>query len=204
MYLVNDEFYAGGENHGVAWKAKKNGIIWRGEASGGRAGEDVWHHFHRYRLVQMLNGTTVSQTEKSNERSLAFDMLSRRLYRSQALSRGRIGAWLDGSANAGFVKLCPPGTHQHGYKYLPDVDGNSFSARYHGFLPSSSLPLKATIYAERHDDGLTPWMHFAPFDNTFHDLYSILDYFADGPGRPGDTAAQFVAKKLVRRGRSRF
>lgn len=211
MYLVNDEFYAGGEFHGIPWNEKRDGVVWRGEASGGRAGEDMWKHFHRHRLVQMLNGTTVSQMEDKDERAPTFEMPSRRLYNSERLSHGQIGHWLKENANAGFVNLCPPDEcpflvpyyhevdripmkEQYNYKFLPDVDGNSFSARYRGFLRSTSMPLKATVYAEWHDDRLIPWMHFAPFDNTFQDLYSVLNFFADGPGGKGDEAARFIAE----------
>lgn len=83
---------------------------------------------------------------------------------------------------------------QYEYKFLPDADGNSFSARFRGFLRSSSLPLKAIIYAEWHDDRLAPWLHFVPLDNTFQDLYPALEFFADGDG-PGDAAARFIAEQ---------
>jgi hypothetical protein len=113
--------------------------------------------------------------------------------------------------NAAFVKLCNPSecpfysdifsVHKHlpmkqqyEYKFLPDVDGNSFSARFRGFLRSTSLPLKSTIYAEWHDDRLTPWVHFVPFDNTFQDLFPLLDYFSDNNG-PGDAAARLIAEQ---------
>ncbi|PHH84649.1 hypothetical protein CDD83_1606 [Cordyceps sp. RAO-2017] len=84
---------------------------------------------------------------------------------------------------------------QYAHKFLPDADGNSFSARFRGFMRSSSLPLKATIYAEWHDDRLAPWLHFVPLDNTFRDLYAVLDYFADGAGGPGDADARFIAEQ---------
>ncbi len=82
---------------------------------------------------------------------------------------------------------------QYNYKFLPDADGNSFSARFRGFLRSTSLPLKATVYAEWHDDRIVPWVHFVPLDNTFQDIFPVLEYFADGSG-PGDAAAQFIAE----------
>jgi Glycosyl transferase family 90 len=62
-------------------------------------------------------------------------------------------------------------------KYLPDVDGNSFSGRFRAFLMSKSLPIKATIYTEWHDSRLIPWKHFVPMDNTFMDMWSILEFF---------------------------
>jgi hypothetical protein len=62
-------------------------------------------------------------------------------------------------------------------RYLPDVDGNSFSGRFRAFLLSNSLPIKATIYTEWHDSRLIPWKHFVPMDNTFIDLWGILEFF---------------------------
>jgi hypothetical protein len=60
------------------------------------------------------------------------------------------------------------------------VDGNSFSGRYRAFLMSTSLPLKSTIYPEWHDARLMPWVHFVPFDNSYMDVYGIMDYFLNG------------------------
>jgi hypothetical protein len=72
----------------------------------------------------------------------------------------------------------------NGYKYLPDIDGNSFSGRWRGFLLSPSVPLKATIYKEWHDKRLVPWVHFVPLDNTFIDVYGVMEYFVgDGLGK---------------------
>ncbi|OCL03631.1 glycosyltransferase family 90 protein [Glonium stellatum] len=63
------------------------------------------------------------------------------------------------------------------YRYLPDIDGNSFSGRWRGFLLSSSVPMKATIYREWHDKRLVPWVHFVPLDNAFIDIYGVMEYF---------------------------
>ncbi|KAF3351366.1 Minor extracellular protease vpr [Verticillium dahliae VDG2] len=82
-----------------------------------------------------------------------------------------------------------PMKKMYNHKYLPDIDGNSFSGRYRAFLLSSSMPLKSTIYAEWHDDRLVPWVHFVPFDNTYVDLYGIMDYFLRGR----DAAAERIA-----------
>jgi hypothetical protein len=71
-----------------------------------------------------------------------------------------------------------PMDQQFQYKYLPDIDGNSYSGRFLGFLQSNSLPIKASIYDEWHDGRLVAWKHFVPMDNSFMDLYGILEYFA--------------------------
>ncbi|PHH75592.1 hypothetical protein CDD83_4385 [Cordyceps sp. RAO-2017] len=208
MYLTKREFYSGGDSHGPSWVRKKDGLIWRGDGSGGRARPHNWQHFHRHRLVDMLNGTSVSLAEAAGGRAMAFELPSGDLDPGFA----SVGAWLGTFADAAFVHLCPgdrcgfledrfapvkelPMRKQFRYKFLPDADGNSFSARFRGFLRSTSLPLKATIYAEWHDDRLEPWLHFVPLDNTFRDLYAALGFFADGPGRPGDAAARFIAER---------
>lgn len=91
---------------------------------------------------------------------------------------------------------------QYGYRYLPDVDGHSYSARWRGFLRSSSCPLKATIYAEWHDDRLTPWVHYAPFDSTYQDIWAVMEYFLNGHDAEGARIAKQSkewAAKVLRR-----
>jgi hypothetical protein len=159
----------------------------------------------------MLNATVVTEAEKSGGRAMTFELPSENIYPSPRLHNGNLSPFANKMVNAAFVKLCNPSecpfysdifsVHKHlpmkqqyEYKFLPDVDGNSFSARFRGFLRSTSLPLKSTIYAEWHDDRLTPWVHFVPFDNTFQDLFPLLDYFSDNNG-PGDAAARLIAEQ---------
>ena len=65
---------------------------------------------------------------------------------------------------------------QFQHKYLPDIDGNGVSPRFRQFLKSNSLPIKATIWKEWHDDRLIAWKHFVPMDNTYMDFYGIMEY----------------------------
>ncbi|KAK6082606.1 capsular associated protein [Seiridium cupressi] len=212
MYLTDDPFYSGGVEHGPPWNQKIDGIVWRGVGSGGRNKKENWSHFQRHRLVEMLNGSTVSGMEESHTRAPTFEMPSAQKYDFPRRRTGTIGKWLETFADAGFVNLlCFPAdsnctyvqpylsevesikmVDQYKYKFMPDVDGNSFSARYRGFLLSTSLPIKATVYAEWHDDRLVPWQHFVPMDNTYQDLYGILDYFTRD--KKGDDSARFIAE----------
>ncbi len=215
MYLTDDPFYSGGKSHGPPWAYKKTGVVWRGVASGGRNKKENWARFQRHRLVEMLNGTTVAQIEEGFEpRAMTFEMPPLSKYNFPRRREGKIGHWLQGGfADAGFVDLlCFPAdsdcgyvrpylsevgsvpmAEQYKYKFMPDVDGNSFSARFRGLLSSTSLPLKATVYAEWHDDRLVHWLHFAPLDNTLQDLYAVLDYFTRDSN--GDDAARFIAEE---------
>jgi len=86
-------------------------------------------------------------------------------------------------------------------KYLPDVDGNSFSGRYRAFLKSDNPLVKATIHNEWHDDRLVSWKHFVPIDNTFVDIWAILEYFVshDDSGQEIALEGRNWADKLLRR-----
>ncbi len=210
MYLTDDPFYSGGSGHGPHWSSKKTGIIWRGVASGGRNKKENWTHFQRHRLIEMLNGTTVSSLEHNGARAMTFEMAPPQMYDYERRRNNSVGAFLSDIADAGFTDLLcfpagecyyvephfeavkgKPMAAQYVNKFIPDADGNSFSARFRGLLLSTSLPLKATIYAEWHDDRLAPWLHFAPLDNTFQDLHAVLDYFTSSA--KGDAAARLLA-----------
>lgn len=213
MYFSTDSPYTGGWTHGPSWDNKKAAVIWRGVASGGRNKPDNWRHFHRHRLVEMLNGTTVTRVEEGLSEPSTFALPPVSQYDFPQRRENRLGEWLSRIADAGFTKLncideeslyCDyitpyfskvkpmPMKKQYAYKFMPDVDGNSFSARFRSLLLSTSLPIKATIYREWHDDRLFPWLHFVPMDNTFQDLYGLLDYFT--ADEKGDAAARLIAE----------
>ncbi|KAK3319625.1 hypothetical protein B0T19DRAFT_432766 [Cercophora scortea] len=208
-YLSSDTMYSGGHKHGGPWSTKKDALVWRGVASGGRNKIDNWTHFQRHRFVQMMNGTTVSAVERGEAaRAPTFALAPVDVYNITAQRNGQLGSWVSTFADVGMthllctpelkgpdgkkIKTCDytspfmalannvPMEEQYSYKYLPDVDGNSFSGRYRGFLRSTSMTLKSTIYAEWHDSRLFPWVHFAPFDNSFMDIYAVMDYFLNG------------------------
>lgn len=198
MYWANEERFSGGDDHGGQWIDKLNRVIWRGVATGGKNTESNWRGFQRHRFVSMINGTKVSRAE-SREEAPANWALPASQYELAAQQEGKLGKWIDRWSDAGFVDLnCevnePNGTcsytdphfslvpgmrmsDQFSNKYLPDIDGNSFSGRYRGFLMSTSLPIKATIFKEWHDSRLVAWKHFVPMDNRFMDFYGIMEYF---------------------------
>lgn len=189
-------------DQGKPWEKRTNQMLWRGNASGGRNRDSNWTRFHRHRFVAMTNGTAVQVAERNPNgagRGKNFILQSYKTYHLAATQYMDLGTWLNRIADVGFTNLeCYPGTGsplcpytddyfkitkqmslegQFGYKFLPDVDENSFSGRYRSLLASSSLPIKATIYSEWHDSRLIPWVHFVPMDNSFVDIYGILDYF---------------------------
>ena len=147
---------------------------------------------------------TLKASDKADERDRDglphnFPSPKSTLYPLVSSKLGLLPDWIRSLSNVAFFWLeCFPATEDYGCsytgswyrrgrpvsmqrmylnKYLPDVDGNSFSGRFRAFLMSHSLPIKATIYTEWHDSRLIPWKHFVPMDNTFMDLWGILEYF---------------------------
>lgn len=159
---------------------------------------------HAQELLNAMNEHPDLQLDIGDADSLTphnFPLPRGDTYDLAAQQDGRLGPWMDSFADAKVTHLlCFPAENHNGpncsysspyyqlahhtptedqykFKYLPDIDGNSFSGRYRGFLRSYSLPIKATVYNEWHDSRLFPWKHFIPMDNTFVDFYGIMEYF---------------------------
>ena len=198
MYWNNEERFSGGDDHGKPWLEKMDKVIWRGVATGGRNKPSNWKGFQRHRFVAMTNATQVSAAENWRQVPKNWAMPTSS-YNLAAQQENRLGEWTGEWADTGFVDLMcvvpqvngscnytspsfslTPGmkmADQFDRKFLPDIDGNSFSGRYRGFLMSTSLPIKATIFREWHDSRLVPWKHFVPMDNRFMDFWGIMEYF---------------------------
>ncbi|KJX97942.1 glycosyltransferase family 90 protein [Zymoseptoria brevis] len=227
MYWTEDPFYSGGKEHGSEWEKKKDALIWRGSASGGRNKEENWTRFQRHRFISMINATEVkAAVDNPSVKPRNFVLPGKSTYDLAVLESDAppdafsewVSAWSDAAA---VHLLCFPGTgsafcpytdlffqvkkevpmkEQYQYKYLPDIDGNSFSGRYRGFLGSTSLPIKATIYQEWHDNRLIPWKHFVPMDNTFIDIFGLMEYFV-GNAQAGVEGHDEEAKKIALEGK---
>ncbi len=189
--------------------------MWRGVATGGLNTETNWKGFHRHRFVAMNNGTELSRVEEGSSVPANF-ALPEASYGLGAQKDGRLGRWVEEWANVSFVDLMCADAREDGacaytssffstskgmamrdqfdYKYLPDIDGNSFSGRYLGFLRSTSLPIKAAVWREWHDSRLVAWKHFVPLDSRFGEWYGIIEYFLGYDGSGGhDAKAERIA-----------
>lgn len=216
MYWNEEERFTGGNDHGLAWDDKKSQVVWRGVATGGQNTATNWKRFQRHRFVSMNNGTKLSMAEDKIQKPVNFALPDNQYDLAAQKERG-LGQWVEGFADVAFTDLmCFPRmdkgqcnytgpyfaqakglkmAEMFRYKYLPDIDGNSFSGRYLGFLRSTSLPIKATLWKEWHDSRLVAWKHFIPMDNRFSDYYGIMEYFLGyGESVPGhDHEARKIA-----------
>ncbi|KAH8668953.1 glycosyltransferase family 90 protein [Xylariales sp. PMI_506] len=204
MYWNEEERFTGGDYHGSDWDLKLGDVVWRGVGTGGRNNISNWRGFQRHRFASMNNGTRLTYVESSMEDPINFALPSAP-NRVTAQKEGKLGQWIASFTDVGLTDLfCDdkldddlkeegghcyyldqyfepilgkPLADQFDYKFLPDIDGNSFSGRYLGFLRSTSVPIKSTLWREWHDSRLVAWKHFVPMDNRFTDYYSILEYF---------------------------
>jgi hypothetical protein len=202
MYYRHDNRYDYDGEEDVDWRDKADTIVWRGVTSGGVQTEDNWHTMHRQRLVQLFNatqvakqGTTVKvlseerkEVPQPNTTYEMYDHFAPSEFARKHSDIGFVESWgcvpnCDFYNNVFSWKPQVSLTSQFRSKYLIDVDGHSFSGRWHAFLQSKSLGLKATIFREWHDSRLFAWRHFVPVDNRYDDLYAILSYFI-GYGKP--------------------
>ncbi|KAK8096258.1 hypothetical protein PG999_014280 [Apiospora kogelbergensis] len=202
MYWKEEERFTGDGYQGGLWADKMDGVIWRGVATGGRNKENNWKSFQRHRFVAMNNGTKLARAEAEVEAPVNFAMPLPE-YKLAAQKDQKLGQWVRETTDVAFtelmcddklekakewghcvytdphfsIELGQPLSYQFDFKYLPDIDGNSFSGRYLGFLRSTSLPIKSTMFREWHDSRLYAWKHFVPMDARFGDYYGILEYF---------------------------
>lgn len=225
MYWNEEERFTGGGQTGGPWSQKFDGVVWRGVATGGRNRPDNWKAFQRHRFVAMNNATKIARAEERLESPANFELPSPDLdlaAQQQTVSptsrRTKLGEWVEGWADVAFVDLMCEKEEEGGqcwytspwfsvqegirladqfnWKYLPDIDGNSFSGRYLGFLRSTSLPIKATVYREWHDSRLVAWKHFVPMDNRYSEWFGIMEYFLGyGSEKPAhDAQAEAIAQ----------
>ncbi|KAF9736466.1 hypothetical protein PMIN03_011936 [Paraphaeosphaeria minitans] len=197
-YWQSKSDYTTGDSRGPTWDRKITAVIWRGISSGGDNTPENWTRFHRHRFVELMNATAV----RSFSAPQTFHLPSYRSHVHAAQNDFELARWIETITEVAFTELqCAVGSrnkqgaecaHATPYyktedklsmnrqfmaKYLPDIDGNGFSGRYLAFLRSTSVPIKATLFSEWHDSRLVPWYHFVPMQNSFADLYGILEYF---------------------------
>lgn len=196
MYYRHDDRYDYSSSDDLDWRSKDNNVIWRGVTSGGVQLATNWDRMHRQRLVQLTNGTWTAEhhktypvlTEQASEPSdsnityAPFPHFDPSSFATQHSDIGFVESW-GCVPNCSFYndvfswKNQTTLTSQFKSRYLIDVDGHSFSGRWHAFLQSKSLGLKATIFREWHDSRLFAWRHFVPVDNRYEELYALLTYF---------------------------
>ena len=88
-----------------------------------------------------------------------------------------------------------PDEAQYRYRFVMDLDGNSYSGRFYSHLRSRSVSLKMTIFREWHDDRLFPWVHFVPVSLSMNELPETMRFLAT------TDRGKEIAKEIATQGR---
>ena len=198
------------------WPTMRNSVIWRGAPSGGLVHSGNWQTFHRHRFVSMTNWTLLSAADHGwkpqNWRTWDGlpDTITPKAYQERQMDQ-----WTSSLIDTGFTSAActPTGNltcnlaydqllsrklHEIvDYRYVPDVDGTSYSARFRAFLLSDGIPIKSTLYKTWSDNRLVEWVHYIPLSTSFVEFYKIIEFFIgyDDPGH------ETLAKRVARAGR---
>ncbi|KAG8891073.1 Glycosyltransferase Family 90 domain containing protein [Tulasnella sp. 332] len=202
------------ENVGIdpVWSKKKhNTLLWRGRNTGVDFNGDGWNISQRIRLVEAMNqreGYLEVLQSTLHPRDIVGPALN--------VSRADLNDVLMDVGFAGKAIQCPPEMcklveEQYVYKektsiqdanewkYILDVDGNGWSARFKRLMTTNSLIFKSTIFPEWFTDRVQPWVHFVPVKVDYTDLYDIL-YFFHGT-HDGTAAHDGLAEKIATAGK---
>lgn len=165
----------------TTWESKREEIFWRGGSSGTNLrglNRTTWLEMNdRLRMVDRFK----------NKPGIDLGITSYYQIRgSPGASESQVKSALEHELGVA------TGTDYPGhwaYKYLLDVDGNTYSRRFVTFLRNSrSLVLKATIFEDWPTLFMRPWKHYIPVSTTLDDLEDKLEYL-----KQHDEEAQTIA-----------
>ncbi|KAG8896928.1 F-actin-capping protein subunit alpha [Tulasnella sp. 403] len=197
----------------IPWsKRTKSKLFWRGRMTGSFHNKRPdWRKSHRVRLHNVAHNVILGENRVDLLVEDSRGRLSRRTYTRKDLNDAYLDVGLIGPAMqcAKHDGVCDDITREIDFvgpvwgdvgrnKYVLDVDGNGWSARYQGLLGSGSLVLKATVFPEWNSDWLVPYYHYVPVQHDYSDLYNVMAFFAGSPD--GQGGHEDIAKKIGEHG----
>ncbi|KAJ7644039.1 glycosyl transferase family 90-domain-containing protein, partial [Roridomyces roridus] len=141
----------------ILWSDKKTQIYWRGASNGGHIIGENYRSFPRFRLIELAR--EFPDLINAEMTSFPGDHCT-----NDQCDRERIIKIYNISGPIA------PKDDVLQFKYLLDVDGNTFSGRFLNLLKSGSLVFKATAFVEYFDDWLRPYEHYIPLKPDLSDL----------------------------------
>jgi hypothetical protein len=157
--------------------------------------------------VEIAEASIHSGNESSVGVGLAANMrlLPANEYGLQSLENGEMAEWVNSWGDAAFTSLDCVGGEGEGkgegegeeegcgeYFSVKETEGweeeekrnakfiiilDSSSSSLPQTLQSGKVTLRASIFRKWYDTRLIPWLHYIPLDNSFVDLYSVMEYF---------------------------
>lgn len=190
-YVFQDNRYS--ESMDKEFLDKKNVLFWAGTTTGGYWRKDAgdWRHAQRQRFAQMAN----TNAEERNFTYLDYNPdhidggyspyvsvdFNRALYDARLTKVHQCDAAACQEQKT-FFKISKnqetsPSKH-YDYRFVFDVDGNSYSGRFYKYLEAHTVPLKMTIFREWHDERLVPWLHYIPVSQSMEEIPELMRYLA--------------------------
>ncbi|KAL7416466.1 glycosyl transferase family 90-domain-containing protein [Mrakia frigida] len=141
----------------IPWEEKIPKLWWRGQTSGGNMEGKNFRHFQRFRFITLAN-------EREDIINAKFTNLDYCLEICEEVEKE-----FPLSEKKGWTDAYP-------YKYVFDIDGNTFSGRFMGLLHGKALVFKSTIWTEFWSSWLLPYVHYIPVLPDLSDLYEKVDW----------------------------
>ncbi|BEI86445.1 hypothetical protein CcaverHIS002_0607320 [Cutaneotrichosporon cavernicola] len=184
-----------------AWENKRDPrLYWRGSPTGiSMMHKGVpWRDSHRWRLHLFANNAT-GERDVLVPRLTAGSSVGLHTERMDAIARSK---WFFNMKLAGepiqcdqadgtcdemqeeisWAKFDPPAAARAS-KFLLDIDGNGWSARFRRLMASNAVVIKTGIFTEWFAPHLVPWFHYVPSKLDFSDLDTIMAFFTGTPGQ---------------------
>ncbi|KAJ7915952.1 glycosyl transferase family 90-domain-containing protein, partial [Mycena leptocephala] len=173
----------------VKWEDKKDVLYWRGKSNGGHIRGTNYRSFPRFRLMDLA-------ALPENRAKGLFDVRITQWHESHCTDD------CDADAIRNAYKITGesvPREEAYQYKYLLDVDGNTFSGRYLGLLRSGGLVFKSTAFAEFFTPWLVPYEHFIPVRPDLADLPAKIEWARanDGEARRIQESGRVFAERVL-------
>ncbi|KAJ6512165.1 glycosyl transferase family 90-domain-containing protein [Mycena vitilis] len=146
----------------IPWSDKKPQLYWRGTSNGGHIVGENYRSFPRFRLLDMAR----QNKELINAKMTRF-------------AEGHCGKECDRVRIIQEYDIFGPFAPRNDalqYKYLLDVDGNTFSGRFLTLLRSGSLVFKSTVFEEYFNDWILPYEHYIPVKPDLSDLLEKIEW----------------------------
>ncbi|KAK7023863.1 CAP10 domain-containing protein [Favolaschia claudopus] len=164
VYYYDKTWWSGHFAHpnNVRWANKKPVIYWRGMSNGGHIYGQNYRSFPRFRLIELARNHS--------------DLIDARM---TAFAETHCTEDCDRSSIIQEYAIQGPGAPReeaYRYKYVLDIDGNTFSGRYLGLLRSGSLVFKSTAFGEFFSDWLKPYEHYIPVKIDLSDLTEKVEW----------------------------
>ncbi|KAJ6557370.1 glycosyl transferase family 90-domain-containing protein [Mycena vulgaris] len=146
----------------IAWSNKSSQLYWRGTSNGGHIIGENYRSFPRFRLIELARKHS--------------DLINAKMTR---FAEGHCTNECDRDRIIQEYNITGPRASKDElmqYKYLLDVDGNTFSGRFISLLKSGSLVFKSTVFEEYFNDWIRPYEHYIPVRPDLSDLLEKIHW----------------------------